>query len=112
MQWNNFTKYFAILPHKIILLRANTQTVLLDFLNKKGEKIVETRFLEINKFNHNEKTWALVKIDNNYGFLDKKGDLIVNPKYSTIGRFDEYRKGWAQLSVNHDKFGFLDEKGR
>src|SRR5690606_28358139 len=74
------------------------------FINKTGELVFQTKFIEAGDFNN---SLAPILIDKKWGFIDNTGNIVIEPQYEYATNFSD-----GLACVRKDgKFGYIDVKG-
>ena len=77
------------------------------YIDSKGKVKINGDFQEAYPFDN--KGYALVKEDDEYGFIDKKGDWKIKNKYEDLYPFNQFD---LALAKEDGKFGLIDRNGK
>ncbi|OLN21359.1 hypothetical protein BTO30_15470 [Domibacillus antri] len=93
-------------------------TRLMGFIDKKGNWVIEPKFLFVSKFSEG---LALAEDSESslFGFIDQTGEWVIQPQYNqsqidsfTLGvGYSKFSEGLALLEGDNEKFGYIDKTG-
>ncbi|AWV89007.1 hypothetical protein DN745_06510 [Bradymonas sediminis] len=86
------------------LVRASPRGKKENFINKKGEIVLELPYDRAENFSEG---LAAVRQDDKWGFIDKTGELAIQPKFDRVHPFSE---GHSAVQIGK-KWGYIDKTG-